>query len=86
MMKNGKSSESSGFRPANTDDTVEEDRLLTVVEAARFLNLDVGTVYHFAAAKKIPTTRLSARCLRFSRRALAEWVKSLSEPAEHDRR
>lgn len=77
-MKNGKSSGSSGFQTS-----IDDDCLLTAVEVARFLNLKhAGTVYHMVSAKRIPYIRLSGRCVRFSRRALLEWIGSLTQKAE----
>jgi excisionase family DNA binding protein len=61
-----------------------EDRLLTVVEAARFLNLSAGGLYHLISQRRIPVVRISSRCVRFSRRALLEWVESLSQPADRE--
>ena len=60
--------------------TPQEDHLLTVVEAARFLNLAPGSLYHLISQRRIPVIRLSSRCVRFSRRALMEWVESLTHP------
>lgn len=63
--------------------SVEDDRLLTAVEVAQFLNLkNVGTVYHMVSAKRIPVIPLSSRCIRFSRQALAEWIESKTQKAE----
>ena len=81
-MKNGGSSGSSCCRSKKDESVVEQDCLLTAVEAARYLNLKhVGTIYHMVSAKRVPVIRLSARCIRFSLRALSSWVESLSEPA-----
>jgi len=64
---------------------IEEDCLWTIVEASRFLNLAVGSVYHMVNQHRIPVVRISSRCIRFSRRALMEWVQSRTEPvAERD--
>jgi excisionase family DNA binding protein len=66
------------------DDVVAgEDRLLTVLEAAHFLNIAPGSLYHLISQRRIPVIRLSARCVRFSRPALMEWVASLSQAADH---
>lgn len=76
-MKTSTSSASSSLGATSAD----EDRLLTAVEAAHFLNLkNVGTVYHMVNSKRLPVIRLSARCIRFSRRALLEWVENLTQP------
>ena len=80
-MKNRKSSASSAVHVTSAQPPVEEDCLLTAVEATRFLNLkNVGTVYQMVSAKRLPVIRMSARCIRFSRRALLEWVESLTQP------
>jgi excisionase family DNA binding protein len=65
---------------------VEEDCLLTAAEAARLMNFkNVGTVYHLVNQNRIPVVKLSARCIRFSRKALLEWIESMTHPAEsHD--
>jgi excisionase family DNA binding protein len=57
-----------------------DDRLLNVAEAAEMLGLAVGTVFHWAAASKLPCVRLSARCLRFRRSDLEKLIASLVEP------
>ena len=58
------------------------DRLLTVVEAARFLNLAPGTVYHLISQRRIPVIRFSSRCVRFQPQALMMWLESLTEKEE----
>jgi excisionase family DNA binding protein len=80
-MKYRKSSGSSGFGTLGTEPIIEEDRLLTAVEAAHFLNLNLGTIYHMVSEKRLPVVRLSARCIRFSRRAVLNWVESLTQKA-----
>lgn len=64
----------------------DSDTLLNVTEAARFLRLSPGTLYHFVSQKRVPTIRLSARCIRFSLRALYEWLEGLSQPVTGDDR
>jgi excisionase family DNA binding protein len=61
------------------------DNLMTVPEAAEFLHLNPGTLYHFVSQKRVPVIRISSRCIRFSRRALSEWIESLTEPPNHRR-
>jgi excisionase family DNA binding protein len=61
------------------------DRLWTVVEAAQYLNLTPGSLYHLISQQRIPVIRISARCVRFSRRALLDWVEHLtSSPVAAD--
>ena len=70
--------------PPQRESTPKDDVLWTVVEAARFLNLEIGSVYHLVSASRVPVIRISSRCIRFSRRALQEWVQSRTEPAAKD--
>ena len=64
--------------------TDEVDRLWTVNEAARFLNLATGSLYQLVSQHRVPVIRISSRCIRFSRRALMEWVQSRTEPVAED--
>jgi excisionase family DNA binding protein len=50
----------------------EDDRLWTVDEAAQFLGLSPGSVYHLISQRRVPVIRISSRCVRFSRKALLE--------------
>ncbi len=61
----------------------DEDCLLTAREAAGLLNLkNVGTIYHMVSQKRVPVVKLSARCIRFSRKALLKWLEEMSQPAD----
>ena len=53
----------------------EEDQLLTIKEASKFLNLSVQTVYGYVHRSEIPVCKVSKR-LYFSKKELTEWVKS----------
>lgn len=67
------------------DSAVAEDaeRLLRVDEVARLLGVAEGSVYHWVSASRIKgVVRLGSRCLRFQRRALMEWIESMTEKAE----
>ena len=71
------------FNPTSLHDS--EDGcvpLLTVVEAAEFLKLSPGSLYHLVSEKRVPVIRISSCCIRFSRRALLEWVESLTQKIE----
>ncbi len=48
--------------------------LLTYEEAADLLGVKRGTLYAWVSEKRIPHVRLSARCVRFEKPALLEWV------------
>jgi excisionase family DNA binding protein len=63
----------------------KEDRLLTVIEAARFLNLSAGGLYHLISQRRIPVIRISSRCVRFRRQALVAWIESLTQETNHGR-
>ena len=56
-----------------------EDKLLDVSEAAQFLGVPVGTLYHMVSQRRVPCIRLSKRCLRFRRADIDELVESLTE-------
>ena len=68
------------------ESTPEDDVLWTVAETARFLNLSTGTVYHLVSQGRVPVIRISSRCIRFSRKALIEWVQSRTETVNDDHR
>ncbi len=59
-----------------------DDCLWTVKEAAHFLKLSPLSLYHLVSAQRVPVIRLSSRCIRFSRRALAAWIAELAVPAK----
>jgi excisionase family DNA binding protein len=51
----------------------EKDELLTVTEAAVFLNLCNQTIYGLVSSRKIPFSKKGKR-LYFSKKQLTEWV------------
>src|ERR1044072_2525173 len=53
----------------------EADQLLTIKQAAEFLNLSVPTLYGYVHRSEIPVSKKSKR-LYFSKQELTEWVKS----------
>jgi excisionase family DNA binding protein len=58
------------------------DRLLRVDEVATLLGISVGGLYHLVSQKRVPVVRISSRCIRFSRRALSDWVVSRTQPPD----
>jgi excisionase family DNA binding protein len=74
------SSSSEGTGSAVSCDS--DDRLLGIDEAAELLGLSKGGLYHLVSARRIDVVRISSRCIRFSRRALREWIESLTQKAE----
>ena len=67
----------------HSDALDHNDRLLTVLEAAEFLHLSPGTIYHLISERRIPVIKISSRCVRFSRQALLLWIEDLSESVEN---
>jgi excisionase family DNA binding protein len=55
--------------------------LLTIVEAAEFLHLSVGGLYHLVSQRRVPVVRISSRCIRFSRLDLEKWIANHSHPS-----
>jgi excisionase family DNA binding protein len=68
--------------PGSNTDSTEVDRLWTVNEAAKYLNLTRDTIYQLVCHKRLPVIKLSARCIRFSKKALLEWVESRTQPVD----
>ena len=74
---------SSGSESTKASALADEDCLLTAVDAARLLNLkNVGTIYQMVSTRRIPVVKLSARCIRFSRKALLQWIESMTHAAD----
>ena len=59
---------------ANNSPT-QEDELLTVSQAAKFLNLSVPTIYGKVSRKEIPVNKQGKR-LYFHRSELGNWIKA----------
>jgi excisionase family DNA binding protein len=60
----------------------EQDRLMKIEEAAAYLGLTPGTLYHLVSQRRIPVVRLSKRCLRFKKSKLDKLIETKSFPAE----
>jgi excisionase family DNA binding protein len=60
------------------------NQLMTVTEVAEYLGLAVGTIYHMVSQRRLPCVRLSARCLRFRRSDLDEFIANLAEGAHRE--
>jgi excisionase family DNA binding protein len=61
-------------------------KLWSVNEAAAFLNISVGTLYHWVSQKRIPCLRLGSRCLRFDPETIRRWASDYlqeSSPLHH---
>jgi len=58
------------------------NRLLNVREAAEFLGIAPGSLYHWVSQGRIPCVRFSARCLRFRLLDLEEWIEDLMKHSD----
>jgi excisionase family DNA binding protein len=63
------------IRENNSNSHLEEDKLLTVREAAIFTRLSVPTIYFLVSKSSLPVCKKGKR-LYFSQAELLEWVKS----------
>jgi len=52
----------------------DDDELLTIQEAAKFLNLSVATLYGYSSRLEVPFCKRSKR-LYFSKKSLLAWIK-----------
>jgi excisionase family DNA binding protein len=59
-----------------------EKLLIGIRELSELTGIAGGTLYHWAAAGRVPCVRFSARCLRFRRAEVEAWLSSLSTPVE----
>jgi excisionase family DNA binding protein len=50
------------------------DQLLTARMVSEMLGVSVETVLRWAAARKLPSIRLSSRAIRFRESAIEEWI------------
>lgn len=55
--------------------TADSDELLTITEAAKFLNLSVPTIYGKVSRREIPVNKQGKR-LYFYKSELADWIKA----------
>ena len=58
---------------------MSNESLLTVTEVADLLRLSRGSVYHMVSQGRLPCIRLSKRCLRFSREAIAQMLSEMAQ-------
>lgn len=61
-------------KPQTVEPTEHPDQLLTIQQAAEFLNLTVPTIYSKVSKRELPVMKRSKR-LYFSRTQLMEYVK-----------
>lgn len=54
--------------------------LLTYAQAAKLLNLKLGTLYALVSENRVPHLRLGRRLVRFSATELLGWLRSRAVP------
>jgi excisionase family DNA binding protein len=57
-----------------------DEDLFTYAQAAKFLNVRLGTLYALVSRKEIPHVRLGKRLVRFTRSSLTSLVAARSIP------
>jgi excisionase family DNA binding protein len=50
------------------------EELMDVTEAAKFLGISPGTLYHWVSQRRIPVVHFSMRCIRFRRSDIEKWI------------
>ena len=58
------------------DTSSENDRYLSIDEAARYLSISQQTLMRYIRAGQIPVHRIGARLLRLLRSEIDAWVRS----------
>ena len=58
------------------------DRLWNAKEAAQFLGVAPGSLYHMVSQRRVPCIRLSNRCLRFRMSDLKQLIDEKFVPAK----
>jgi excisionase family DNA binding protein len=53
--------------------------LWTIYEAASFLRISTGTLYHWVSQKRIPCMHFGSRCLRFDPQQVRQWAAAFGE-------
>jgi excisionase family DNA binding protein len=54
----------------------ERDCLLDINQAADYLRLSPGTLYHWVSERRINVVKMSGRCIRFRKSDLDKWIAS----------
>jgi len=54
-------------------------KLWKVADAASYLQLARGSVYHLVSQKRLPYVRISARCIRFDPEVIEAWAAARAE-------
>lgn len=62
------------------------DRMLTPTQLAKWLKLELLTVYKWTSQGKIPHIKLSSKALRFSEKTIEDWLQSKTYPQNDDKK
>lgn len=57
-----------------------EKLLINIKELSALTGIATGTLYHWVSEDRLPHTKLSQRCLRFSVPEIRKWIAGLSQP------
>ena len=66
------------------DKSTRTEKLLNAREAAQYLGLALGTLYHMVSEQRIPVIHLSVRCIRFRQSQIDRWLDELTRPANEN--
>lgn len=58
----------------------EPKEIMRIDEAAEFLGVSKGVLYHWVSEGRVPVIRISKRCIRFRRSQLEKWLDGLTAP------
>ncbi|MGA8215797.1 MAG: helix-turn-helix domain-containing protein [Candidatus Sulfotelmatobacter sp.] len=53
--------------------------LWKVDEAASFLNISSGTLFHWVSQNRVPCLKFGKRCLRFDPQQMKQWAASFGQ-------
>lgn len=58
------------------EEAAPEEELLRYADAARFLNVPIGTLYNWVNQERVPCVRIGPKSVRFVRSELVAWIKA----------
>jgi excisionase family DNA binding protein len=63
---------------------VDDDRSLKAEQVAAMLNVQIATIRKWTSQRSIPCIRLSRRAVRYSEKAIREWIQSKTRTERGD--
>jgi predicted DNA-binding transcriptional regulator AlpA len=82
MNANEKRLERSKVQESVSVGEANEKLLINIKELSALTGIKIGTLYHWVSENRVPHTKLSQRCVRFSVPAIRGWLAELSRPAK----